>query len=103
MQMKKIYLLLLLFGFSLFTVPLFAQTINVRGTVKNLDGEPLVRATIYDAKTNKLLGFTDSEGNYMVSISPTGELLFANIGYSDKTVPVNGELKVDVLMAFSRF
>lgn len=100
MQMKKIYLLLLLlFGFSLFTVPLFAQTINVRGTVKNLDGEPLVRATIYDAKTNKLLGFTDSEGNYMESISPTGELLFANIGYSDKTVPVNGELKVDVLMA----
>ena len=37
-------------------LPLSARDINVRGTVTNIEGEPLFRVSIYNAGTNKLIG-----------------------------------------------
>ena len=42
-------------------LPLSARDINVRGTVTNIEGEPLFRVSIYNAGTNKLIGSTRKE------------------------------------------
>ena len=60
---NKIYLRILA-GILLLavTLPLSAREINVRGTVTNLDDEPLCRVSIYNAATNKLVGVTNEDG-----------------------------------------
>ena len=42
-------------------LPLSARDINVRGTVTNIEGEPLFRVSIYNAGTNKLIGSTNED------------------------------------------
>ena len=63
---NKIYLRILA-GILLLavTLPLSAREINVRGTVTNLDDEPLYRVSIYNAATNKLVGVTNEDGKYL--------------------------------------
>ena len=56
-------------------LPLSARDINVRGTVTNIEGEPLFRVSIYNAGTNKLIGSTNEDGKYLVKIDSEGELL----------------------------
>lgn len=85
-------------GIFLLTVvlPLSAREINVRGTVTNLDDEPLYRVSIYNAATNKLVGVTNEDGKYLVKIDSEGTLLFSSLGYEEKQVAVRGELTVNV-------
>ena len=78
------------------TLPLSAREINVRGTVTNLDDEPLYRVSIYNAATNKLVGVTNEDGKYLVKIDSEGTLLFSSLGYEEKQVAVRGELTVNV-------
>ncbi len=78
------------------TLPLSAREINVRGTVTNLDDEPLYRVSIYNAVTNKLVGVTNEDGKYLVKIDSEGTLLFSSLGYEEKQVAVRGELTVNV-------
>ena len=77
-------------------LPLSAREINVRGTVTNLDDEPLYRVSIYNAATNKLVGVTNEDGKYLVKIDSEGTLLFSSLGYEEKQVAVRGELTVNV-------
>lgn len=94
---NKIYLRILV-GILLLavTLPLSAREINVRGTVTNLDDEPLYRVSIYNAATNKLVGVTNEDGKYLVKIDSEGTLLFSSLGYEEKQVAVRGELTVNV-------
>lgn len=94
---NKIYLRILA-GILLLavTLPLSAREINVRGTVTNLDDEPLYRVSIYNAVTNKLVGVTNEDGKYLVKIDSEGTLLFSSLGYEEKQVAVRGELTVNV-------
>lgn len=96
---NKIYLRILA-GILLLavTLPLSAREINVRGTVTNLDDEPLYRVSIYNAATNKLVGVTNEDGKYLVKIDSEGTLLFSSLGYEEKQVAVHGELTVDVVL-----
>ena len=64
-------------------LPLSARDINVRGTVTNIEGEPLFRVSIYNAGTNKLIGSTNEDGKYLVKIDSEGELLFTSLGYEE--------------------
>lgn len=77
-------------------LPLSAREINVRGTVTNLDDEPLYRVSIYNAVTNKLVGVTNEDGKYLVKIDSEATLLFSSLGYEEKQVAVRGELTVNV-------
>ena len=77
-------------------LPLWARDINVRGTVTNIEDEPLYRVSIYNATTNKLVGATNEDGKYLVKIDSEGELIFSSLGYEEKRVAVRGELTIDV-------
>ena len=82
-------------------LPLSARDINVRGTVTNIEGEPLFRVSIYNAGTNKLIGSTNEDGKYLVKIDSEGELLFTSLGYEECKAAVRGELTVDVVLRHS--
>lgn len=82
-------------------LPLSARDINVRGTVTNIEGEPLFRVSIYNAGTNKLIGSTNEDGKYLVKIDSEGELLFTSLGYEEHKAAVRGELTVDVVLRHS--
>lgn len=79
-----------------------AREINVRGTVTNKStGEPLISVCIYNAENNKLLGSTNEDGKYTVTIEDDGSLVFSILGCEDYTESVNGRLNMDVALVRS--
>lgn len=79
--------------------PIYGRTINVRGIViQQGSREPIEGVAIYNAETNRLIGSTNMEGKYTVSIDDSGTLLFTILGSQDLTEPVNGRLAIDVAL-----
>lgn len=79
-------------------IPLFAQNVNVSGTVVDETGEPLIGVTVMVAGTSNGTA-TDLDGNYELKNVPSkGKLVFSYIGYADKTENVNGRTKIDITM-----
>lgn len=85
---------------SLFSVlPAGARTINVRGSVvRQGTHEPLEGVTIRNADTDHLIGTTNMEGKFTVSVEDNGNLLFSVMGSEDLTVPVDGQLNMEVAL-----
>lgn len=83
---------------SIFTaIPAGARTINVRGkVVRQGSHEPLEGVTIRNAETDRLVGTTNMEGQFTVAIDDAGSLLFSIMGSEDLTVPVDGQLNMEV-------
>lgn len=74
-----------------------ARTINVHGIVSSKhNGEPMAGVCVFNAANHKLLGSTNDEGKYMVSVDDTASLEFCVLGSQDKTVQVNGQLNLNV-------
>lgn len=78
-------------------MPAEARTINVRGTVVSQGShEPLSGVTIRNADTDKLVGTTNMEGRFTVSIDDNGTLLFSMMGSENLTVAVDGKHFLEV-------
>ncbi len=88
-------------GLAFFTLLLtcqliFAQEITVTGTVSGEDG-PLPGATVLVlGSTNGV--FTDSEGNYTLSVPADGTLSFRYAGYEPTNIPVEGRNTISVTL-----
>lgn len=82
----------------LMTVPAFAQTVNVSGTVTDDTGEPLIGVTVLvEGSSNGMA--TDIDGNYELKNVPSkGKLVFSYVGYAQQKVNVDGRTKIDVVM-----
>ena len=75
------------------------RVINVRGSVVSAgNNEPLQGVTIRDAQTERLIGTTNIEGKFTVSIDDAGTLLFSIMGSEDLAEPVGGRMALDVKM-----
>lgn len=80
-------------------IPLFAQNIDVTGTVVDETGEPLIGVTVMVSGTNNGTA-TDLDGNYALKNVPSkGKLVFSYIGYSNKTESVNGRTTINLTMS----
>ncbi len=80
-------------------LPAGARTINVRGkVVRQGSHEPLEGVTIRNAETDRLIGTTNMEGQFTVSVDDAGTLLFSVMGSEDLTVPVDGQLNMEVAL-----
>lgn len=76
-----------------------ARSINVRGRVLSQGShEPIEGVTVRDAASGKLIGSTNIEGRYTVTIDDSGELIFSLMGAESVTEPVRGRLSIDVAM-----
>ncbi len=96
MIMKKLISSVLM---TLILLPAYARTINIHGliTLKG-SGEPVSGVTIYNAKTNKLLGITGDEGRYHISADSEDELIFSGMSCQETRETVNGRLEINVSM-----
>ncbi len=103
--MKKMHSMTKWKGFMfalLWTVSLgmFAQNVNVRGTVTDETGETVIGATIIVEGSVGVGTTTDIDGNYTLNNVPAnGNLVFSYVGFATQTIPVNGRTTIDVVMA----
>lgn len=90
--------LLTVIAFFMAIPPLFAQNVDVTGTVTDETGEPLIGVTVMVAGSSNGTA-TDLDGNYSLKNVPSkGKLTFSYIGYDTKAEDVKGRTKINVTM-----
>lgn len=98
-QKKEVWLrkaLFLIVSLALF-FPMMAQTITVKGVVKeSMTGEPIISANVaVKGTTNGTI--SDISGMYQISnVSSNAVLIVSYIGYKTAEIPVNGKNTINV-------
>ncbi|MDD3194445.1 MAG: TonB-dependent receptor [Paludibacter sp.] len=75
----------------------FAQTISVRGTVKDATGESLLGVNVKEAGTSNGT-ITNLDGMYEIQVNRNATLVFTYIGYKPVNLKVDGKSVLNVLM-----
>lgn len=92
--MKKIcFLLSALLIFNL----TYAQTLTVKGTVTDSNGQPVPGAVVQETVADKA-SITDENGNYSIQVATNAVLKFSCLGYITKDVPIEGKSIVNCLL-----
>lgn len=73
----------------------WAQQAKVTGAVTDEKGAPLPGVTV-SVKDSHAGVATDKDGNYSISVSPQGTLIFKFLGYTTKLVSVNSRAVINV-------
>ncbi|MGL5785785.1 MAG: SusC/RagA family TonB-linked outer membrane protein [Bacteroidales bacterium] len=77
--------------FLLWGISVIAQTITVKGTVKDAMGEPIIGANILQTGTSN--GTTsDLDGNFLINVPKDALLKITYVGYKEKTVSATNPL-----------
>ena len=96
--MRKFKLLLASAAMLLACALGYAQTITVRGTVTDANGDPVPAAgVIVSGTTNGVV--TDGAGQYAINVPADGALSFSALGFVGQTVPVQGRVLLDVVLS----
>jgi len=90
----KIYLLL---TFLFLTVPLFAQSYEVSGTVSDNDNQPLPGVSVIVMGTTTGTT-TDFDGKYSLDVSNGDVLVFSFVGFENQQITINGQTELNVTM-----
>ena len=77
--------------------PAFAQTITVKGTVVDKEGEPLIGASVV-VQGETLGTATDFDGNFSISAPSNGTLLVSYVGYETQEIAINGRTEINVTL-----
>ena len=87
-----------LFLFFLF-IPFWvsAQTVTIKGTIKDVTGETLIGVSVVEKGTTNGTT-TDIDGNYTLSVPSNATLDFSYVGYTTQSVPVNGRSTINIVM-----
>ncbi|MFY9598403.1 MAG: TonB-dependent receptor plug domain-containing protein, partial [Dysgonamonadaceae bacterium] len=74
-----------------------SQTIDVRGTVKDTNGEPIIGANILLQGTS-IGTITDFEGNFSIQAPPNGVLEIRYVGYKTQIIPINNRTSIQIIL-----
>ncbi|MDE6430706.1 MAG: SusC/RagA family TonB-linked outer membrane protein, partial [Duncaniella sp.] len=77
--------------------PAFAQTITVKGTVVDKEGEPLIGASVV-VQGETLGTATDFDGNFSISAPSNGTLVVSYVGYETQEIAINGRTEINVTL-----
>lgn len=97
--MRKLRLLFTCLLTVLALVPALAQTITVKGEVKDAntgEGVPFASIQVKGTMTGTA---TDADGNYTIDVPRNATLIFSSIGYLNQEVAVDGRSVINVLLA----
>ncbi len=95
----KVFLMTILSG-TLMILSASAQTgatINVRGTITDIAGEPIIGANILVQGTSSGT-ITDYDGNYTLQAPADGVLEISYIGYKPQSIPINNRTTINIAM-----
>lgn len=87
-----ILLIILLSPFSA-----FAQSIQIKGTVTDTTGEPVIGASVIEKGTTNGL-ITDFDGNFTLTASPQGTIVISYVGYKTEEVAINNRTNIKVTL-----
>jgi len=87
----------LLFLFFLFPLCAFAQTITVKGVVKDANGETLIGVSVMEVGTSTGT-ITDVSGNYEIKTRANSSLSFSYLGYQKQVISVSGKTRIDIIL-----
>jgi len=87
----------LLFLFFLFSLSAFAQSISIKGVVRDADGVsmPGVNVVEVGSKTGTI---TDIEGKYTLQVNRDAKLSFSYIGYVKQIVQISGRTVINITL-----
>ena len=84
--MKRKFIASLCFGFMAFAaVPALAQNMDIKGTVVDQNGEPIIGASVR-VEGQKGGVITDLDGNYIIKAPKGAKVTVSYIGYIPQTV-----------------
>lgn len=75
----------------------FAQTITVKGIVKDGMGEPVIGASVIETGTTNGM-ITDLDGNFTIKVPANANLTISFVGYQTQTVDVAGRTSLQVVL-----
>lgn len=80
-------------------IPLWAlaQTITVKGVVKDSSGEPVIGASVLEVGTSNGT-ITDLGGGFSLKVSSKGKLIISFIGYQKQEILVGGKSQFNIIM-----
>ena len=96
--MKKMKILFTALVCLVATLAATAQNIDVRGTVKDAAGNPVVGAGIVLRGNNRVYTMSDAAGAFHLSVPQDGALVMTCLGYQEQTVPVSGRRAIDIVL-----
>lgn len=97
--MRKLRLLFTCLLTVLALVPALAQTITVKGEVKDAntgEGVPFASIQVKGTMTGTA---TDADGNYTIDVPRNATLIFSSIGYLNQEAAVEGRTLINILLA----
>ena len=96
--MKKMKILFTAMVCLVASLAAFAQNIDVRGTVKDAAGNPVVGAGVVLRGNNRVYAMSDATGAFRISVPADGTLSVTCLGYQEQTVPVSGRRVIDIVL-----
>jgi TonB-linked SusC/RagA family outer membrane protein len=75
----------------------FAQTITVKGVVKDATGESIIGASVVEKGTTNGI-ITDLDGNFALHVPKNAMLVISFVGYKAQEVPVNGNTLLQIVL-----
>ena len=102
-SMKRFFSITLLFFLALVSVPAFAQSVTVSGTVKDAKGEGVIGAGVRLSSDKTVGVVTDLEGNYSIdvpasSFSGGGELEVSCMSYQTVVEKIGRRARIDFVL-----
>lgn len=92
--MKRKFIASLCFGFMAFaSVPALAQNMDIKGTVVDQNGEPIIGASVR-VEGQKGGVITDLDGNYVIKAPKGAKITVSYIGYVPQTVTAGGRVQL---------
>ena len=96
--MKKLHVFFTVLVLLCVSVTVSAQNINLKGTVKDASGNPVVGASVLLEGNATTYTMTDANGSYQLSVPADGNLEFNCLGYKGARIPVNSRAVIDVVL-----
>lgn len=75
----------------------FAQTVTVKGIVKDGLGEPVIGASVIETGTTNGM-ITDLDGNFTIKVPANAKLTISFVGYQAQTVDVAGRTSLQIVL-----
>ena len=96
--MKKIKVFFTAMALLLSAAVLNAQNINVRGTIVDGEGAPIVGASVVLQGSTTVYALSDAGGNFKLNVPSDGVLIASCLGYVTQEIRVEGRSSIQVVL-----